>query len=637
MGDDERERDGHAKTGEGDDKRQRWFAVTPLTVLADPRISWGATALYGTIYSLSQRPGKRYCTAGNGHIAKCMGCDERTIQRFLKELEDAGLAERSVERDASGRVTERRLLPTVWLGEAAGAAGKDGEKEATQNLSLGIGEETGQNLSLGVQNLSLGPQDGIQNLSPLTTKSVTTPRQNLSPSRQNLSRIEYSLEERREERGEKKAAAPPDRASTPSAQTDIPSSLFSAQESIQERKPAKQYPEPTSQDLKDWGILREPECKDVSIDGRYEILEVPETVEEALKGIAAYASIQAVPAGPDAVPVEPEPVPGFPAVVEAPAAAENLREIVADLEDRVRAATRRWVTHFDRTDSGIARIVAGPPEDRRRELKSLLWTPDGKELACPKGTWSDVVGASREITSLEGSLSAARRRLAAAFAGMPYMDLAKVVSSTEDEKGRAGRSWQESDGVRPVTLPAWTDERESALAAATAARDAAKPAWEAELRAEQEAGKAAHEARKAAMYDEWRHDAQSKPAREPEALLRLWRSECRRLRNCGKFQAGKEELALAGDCLRRLDADDVGAKESGPVREILLRRWIRWHAKESLDGNSHKYTLSVGDLLVSWAAFRRQERVQDYRDLGTGGLRGWLEGVRSEAKRAVAA
>jgi hypothetical protein len=607
----------------GDDKREREGGTAEYfrmyrSAASDTRMTDAEQKLYSLISYKSKKKG--YCWMSNGNMGEWIGKSNTATRDLLRSMVKKGFITKSHQKDEKGHM--ERHVRTVPLSSVASV-----KRSRPTPTSKKVEQTDTPDTPNKVEQTDRGC--GVDR-HPKVEQTDTLKSSRPTPIIDSDTQVDTRVE--------KKADIPPDRTGIPSSAQPSTVSLFSAQESIQEKKPTKQYPEPTTQDLKDWGILREPDSEDVAIDGRYEILDVPETVEETLRGIAAYASIQAVPAGSGVVPAEPDPAPAVAATIPAPPEDNgSLLDAVIDLEKSVRDATRRWVTHFDRTDSGIARIVAGPPEDRRRELKSLLWTPDGKELARPKGTWSDVVGASREITSLEGSLSAARRRLAAAFAGMPYMDLAKVVSSIEDEKGRAGRSWQENDGVRPVTLPAWTDERESALAAATAARDAAKPAWETKLRAEQEAGKAKAAAEWAALYAEWRRDAQSKPAREPEALLRLWRSECRRLRNCGKFQTGKEEISLAGDCLRRLDMDDVGAKESGPVREILLRRWIRWHAKESLDGNSHKYTLSVGDLLVSWAAFRTQERVQDYRDLGSGGLRGWLEGARSEAKRAVAA
>lgn len=110
-----------------------YYIVIPGFVRANKKISSDAKLLYGEIAIKCNLKG--YCYASNNFFAELFGCNVRSVQRYLKELEDAGFIECELIRNGDG--TDRKIFLTEALKkEATDLSGT----EAT-NLTQGVNDK----------------------------------------------------------------------------------------------------------------------------------------------------------------------------------------------------------------------------------------------------------------------------------------------------------------------------------------------------------------------------------------------------------------------------------------------------------------------------------------------------------------
>jgi hypothetical protein len=82
-----------------------YFIIIPSMVRADKTLSASAKLLFGEIYSKVGNTG--YCWAKNEFFADALGCDDRTVRRYLKELEEAKYLRIDLTRTSIG--TDRKI------------------------------------------------------------------------------------------------------------------------------------------------------------------------------------------------------------------------------------------------------------------------------------------------------------------------------------------------------------------------------------------------------------------------------------------------------------------------------------------------------------------------------------------------
>lgn len=82
-------------------------AIIPAPVRYNDDLRPNAKLMYGEIRSLCGRYG--YCFATNSYFAKLYGMNERSIARFVKQLEELKLISVVIVRDDNGRVCGRRI------------------------------------------------------------------------------------------------------------------------------------------------------------------------------------------------------------------------------------------------------------------------------------------------------------------------------------------------------------------------------------------------------------------------------------------------------------------------------------------------------------------------------------------------
>jgi CTP-dependent riboflavin kinase len=90
---------------------EKKFRVIPLSIMQDQKLEFGARLLYGEIGFLAGKEG--YCWASNEYFAKTLGTSQRTIRRWLDQLETGFKIRR--EMDQEGLVSERRIIPLIDL------------------------------------------------------------------------------------------------------------------------------------------------------------------------------------------------------------------------------------------------------------------------------------------------------------------------------------------------------------------------------------------------------------------------------------------------------------------------------------------------------------------------------------------
>jgi hypothetical protein len=100
---------------------QSYYTVIPSQVRADKSISDTAKLLYGEISAKCNTVG--FCWAKNDFFADVMGKDPRSIQRYIKELQEAGHI--TIEFDITTKGTERRVYLTAKGGDSVVTPGDD--------------------------------------------------------------------------------------------------------------------------------------------------------------------------------------------------------------------------------------------------------------------------------------------------------------------------------------------------------------------------------------------------------------------------------------------------------------------------------------------------------------------------------
>lgn len=84
-----------------------FFAILPANVRYDNRLKAQEKILYAEITALSNI--NKYCHAGNPYFAELYGVDERTIRRWLNNLEKQGYV--AIEFEKQGDTQQRRIIP----------------------------------------------------------------------------------------------------------------------------------------------------------------------------------------------------------------------------------------------------------------------------------------------------------------------------------------------------------------------------------------------------------------------------------------------------------------------------------------------------------------------------------------------
>jgi DNA-binding transcriptional ArsR family regulator len=89
-------------------EKPSYWAVLPAAIRYDPEIPASAKLLYAEISSLTESRG--FCYASNDYFVRLYGMAERTLQRHLKALEDAGYIR---ILDGNGGKARRRIFAGV--------------------------------------------------------------------------------------------------------------------------------------------------------------------------------------------------------------------------------------------------------------------------------------------------------------------------------------------------------------------------------------------------------------------------------------------------------------------------------------------------------------------------------------------
>lgn len=89
----------------------RFFAILPATVRYDRRLKPAEKILYAEITSLADKTG--YCYASNVYFCPLYDTTERTVQRWVKHLQELGYVAVSYARD--GAANQRYISPLVGV------------------------------------------------------------------------------------------------------------------------------------------------------------------------------------------------------------------------------------------------------------------------------------------------------------------------------------------------------------------------------------------------------------------------------------------------------------------------------------------------------------------------------------------
>jgi DNA-binding MarR family transcriptional regulator len=88
--------------------QKNFYAVITSALLCRQDINDKEKLLIALINNLSNEKG--YCWANNHYLADCLGCDERTIQRCIANLEKKKIINRVMNLDAQGNLEFRALI-----------------------------------------------------------------------------------------------------------------------------------------------------------------------------------------------------------------------------------------------------------------------------------------------------------------------------------------------------------------------------------------------------------------------------------------------------------------------------------------------------------------------------------------------
>ena len=128
-----------------------FFAILPATVRYDRRLKPAEKIFYAEITSLAERTG--YCYASNAYFCPLYDTTERTVQRWVKHLQELGYVAVSYARD--GAANQRRISPLI-------------------GLVPDVCAENGPDKNVGERH---PVSAGDKNVAPTPTKMSPTPRQ----------------------------------------------------------------------------------------------------------------------------------------------------------------------------------------------------------------------------------------------------------------------------------------------------------------------------------------------------------------------------------------------------------------------------------------------------------------------------
>lgn len=101
-----------------------YYAVIPADVRYNPELCANAKLLYAEITSLCNSKG--YCWANNKYFAKLYGVDERTVRRWLQDLEKEGFIVRTISaKDEDGTIYRKIYLSIAAPEEESPSADKN--------------------------------------------------------------------------------------------------------------------------------------------------------------------------------------------------------------------------------------------------------------------------------------------------------------------------------------------------------------------------------------------------------------------------------------------------------------------------------------------------------------------------------
>ena len=103
-----------------------FYAILPSPVRYDRRLSASEKVFFAEITALSDQCG--YCYAGNGYFSELYDTSDRTVQRWVKHLQELGYVAVTNVRD--GAAMQRRISP---LSDAAHKEAP--ETEADKNVA----------------------------------------------------------------------------------------------------------------------------------------------------------------------------------------------------------------------------------------------------------------------------------------------------------------------------------------------------------------------------------------------------------------------------------------------------------------------------------------------------------------------
>ena len=86
-----------------------FYAILPSPVRYDRRLSASEKVFFAEITALSDQCG--YCYAGNGYFSELYDTSDRTVQRWVKHLQELGYVAVSYARD--GAANRRYISPLV--------------------------------------------------------------------------------------------------------------------------------------------------------------------------------------------------------------------------------------------------------------------------------------------------------------------------------------------------------------------------------------------------------------------------------------------------------------------------------------------------------------------------------------------
>jgi biotin operon repressor len=88
-----------------DESWRQGFTQVPNVVLRNPRLSMGAKLAYAVLLSYAWQD--KSCFPGQARMARDMGCIEKSVRKYLQELQAGGIID--VKRRGQGKTNLYRL------------------------------------------------------------------------------------------------------------------------------------------------------------------------------------------------------------------------------------------------------------------------------------------------------------------------------------------------------------------------------------------------------------------------------------------------------------------------------------------------------------------------------------------------